>query len=224
MIKILNIPTSWQNITWKQYEDYLNKPDFLQIWGITEEIFFQNKIFIEECLEFLKETPKFPIKKQVSVNNDTFGKYVEYVFCLQNNLPLLDILAIYEGVVFEEREAYKASKQNEKIFEEAGVVYEIIKQTTDLEKDVQAHANNYKIPLRREEKAVGVEGYLQKWGYYAVIANMAGSVLYHKAIENLPTYEVLGRLKYDIETRYITWRLQEEQRIEIENKINSKRR
>lgn len=103
-------------------------------------------------------------------------------------------------------------------------MFQIIKQVTESEKALQEHAASFRVPLSREEKAAGVETFSKKWGYYAVIANMAGSILHHKAIEAMPTFEILGRLRYETEMRYINYRILEEKRIEIESKIQMRKR
>lgn len=205
-----SICTNFRNLTWSQYIEYIKTQDFCKVFNIDENIYYNNYEIINTAFELLNESVYIK-KVDFDVLEMNFGDYVEIVQCLQDTETYLDILCVLDKIEYKERNSYKQKIKNEKIDSKIDLFYSVCTQVSEIEKDLQEYNKQYYVPLKDEEKNIGLENFGKKWGYYAIIDSLSKSdITKQKEIICMQTIDVLAKIKYDIEKNYYTYKLKKE--------------
>lgn len=202
---IYKIPSSWCDVTWQMLLD-LEKCDFnpQEAFKIPKELYLAHLQVFTDIFDFLQRDI-FAQEHNVSVLDLKFTKYVEFVFALQNYKGVqagLEIVSVY----FDKP---KEALLDDLVFKTYGVFTEVLKQVEQSEKELAELQQKFSIPAKYQ--VGGAKDFHLKWGYYQVIDHLAGGdILKHNEIINLPTYEVLGKVKFELEQNWLKYQMQKQ--------------
>lgn len=203
--KTYKVPSSWVDVTWQMLLD-LERADFnpQKAFNIPEDLYLTYLHLFTDVFDFLQKDI-FVQEHNVNVLDLKFTKYVEFVFALQNYKGVeagLEIVSVYCDLP-------KESLLSEAITKKYAIFTEVVRQVEQAEKELAELQVKYAIPTKYQVS--GAKEFHLKWGYYQVIDHLAGGdILKHNEIINLPTYEVLGKVKFELEQNWLKYQIQKQ--------------
>lgn len=216
------ICTNFRELTWQEYITYVKTQNLLNAFNIDEQTYYLYYEIIQEAINLLNETALIN-KVEVDILDFAFSDYLEILQCLQDADYYLDILCVLAKVEYKDREKYKERKRNEAIDKDIDLFYSVCEKVLETEKDLQEYIRRYAIE-KAEEKSAGIDKFLKKWGYYAVIDNLTKSdITKQQEVLNMKTLDVLAKIKYDVEKNYYAEKLRKEYEATIKRTASNRK-